>query len=79
MEYALQFGFRAINNEGEYEALIIGLQLAKELEIKNLRVFSDSQFVIGQVWSEYEARDSTMTKYLQKLGKTSIAFLTQEI
>ena len=45
---ALRFGFKASNNEAEYEALITGLRLAKELDIYN-----DSQLVICQVTNEY--------------------------
>ena len=33
LEYALQFSFPASNNEAEYEALIIGLKLAKEMKV----------------------------------------------
>ena len=46
-EYALWFAFSASNNEVEYEALIIGLKIAKELESQELKVFSDSQLVVG--------------------------------
>ena len=28
LEHALRFGFKASNNEAEYEALLVGLQLA---------------------------------------------------
>ena len=41
-----------INNEAEYEALIIGLKLAKELETPALQIFSDSWLVVGQVNGE---------------------------
>ena len=33
IEYALRFGFRASNNEAEYEAVIAGLSLAHSLEV----------------------------------------------
>ena len=42
IEYALSFAFSASNNEAEYEALFIGLKLAGELWVLELRVFSDS-------------------------------------
>ena len=42
LEYALQFSFPTTNNEVEYEALIIGLKLAKELRTPALQVFNDS-------------------------------------
>ena len=35
-KYYLQFIFSASNNEAEYEGLIIGLKLAKELKISSL-------------------------------------------
>ena len=39
---ALRFGFKASNNEVEYEALIAGLELAKEMKVESLDIFSDS-------------------------------------
>ena len=39
---ALCFGFQVSNNETEYEALIVGLRLARELQARNLRIYSDS-------------------------------------
>ena len=55
IEYALRFTFEASNNQAEYEALIVGIKIAKELGVKRLKVFIDSQFVAGQTHGEYEA------------------------
>ena len=66
-EYALRFSFKATNNQAEYESLIIGLKLAAHLEAKNLKVFIDSQLVVGQTAGEYEARDLILAKYLEKV------------
>ena len=46
IEYARRFGFRASNNEAEYEAVIAGLKLAYSLEVDQLEVCSDSQLVV---------------------------------
>ena len=46
---AIRFGFKASNNEAEYEALIEGLHLARELYVRNVKIFSDSQLVVNQV------------------------------
>ena len=62
-EYALRFNFKASNNQAEYEALLAGLRVVKELGIDSLRVFSDSQLIVGQVKGEFKARDPTMAKY----------------
>ena len=48
-EYALHFGFSVSNNEAKYEALLAGLRLAKELGVRCLRVFTDSQLMVGSV------------------------------
>lgn len=37
------------NNQAEYEALIIGFELARSLKIPHLKVYGDSQLVIRQV------------------------------
>ena len=42
MHCVLRFGFKASNNEAEYEALIAGLNLAKEMKVESLEIYSDS-------------------------------------
>jgi ribonuclease HI len=71
-EYALQLRFRATNNEAEYEALLAGLRLSKSMGIKALTIKSDSQLIVGQVKSEYEAKEDRMKKYLTTV-KTLLA------
>ena len=39
---ALHFGFQASNNKAKYEALIVGLRLARELQVRNLKLYNDS-------------------------------------
>ena len=56
IEYALRFGFRASNNEAEYEAVIAGLNLAHSMEVDQLEVCNDSQLVVKQIEDSYEAR-----------------------
>ena len=46
MEYALRFGFQASNNEVEYEAVIVGLNLSHSMEADQLEVCIDSQLVV---------------------------------
>ena len=48
---AIRFGFKALNNEAEYEAeykaLIAGLCLIHELQVCNVKIFNDSQLVVN--------------------------------
>ena len=44
---ALHFRFKALNNEVKFEALITGLCLAKELQARNIQIYSDSYLVVN--------------------------------
>ncbi|KAI5005704.1 hypothetical protein ZWY2020_032947 [Hordeum vulgare] len=48
LKYALQIHFAASNNVAEYEALAHGLWLAKEIGIRRLICFGDSDLVVPQ-------------------------------
>ena len=74
-EYALRFGFRASNNEAEYEALVTGLQLARQVGAQRVQAYSDSQLVVSQVKGDYEATSPTMGKYLAKVKTLSSQFM----
>ncbi|GFS36164.1 hypothetical protein Acr_00g0044410 [Actinidia rufa] len=58
MEYTIRIGFKATNNEAEYEALFISLRVAVELGAQSLEIFSDSQLVVNQVQGDYLAKDA---------------------
>ncbi|KAL6202407.1 hypothetical protein ACLB2K_026115 [Fragaria x ananassa] len=70
-KYALEFKFTTSNNAAEYEALIRGLQLAQEIGVKRVQVFSDSQLVVflNQVSGIFEANEPQLSSY-QALTKT---------
>ncbi|KAL5571463.1 hypothetical protein UlMin_021060 [Ulmus minor] len=46
---ALRFRFKATNNQAEYEALLAGLRLAKEVSARHLLIYSDSQLIVNQI------------------------------
>ncbi|XP_077221941.1 uncharacterized protein LOC143855753 [Tasmannia lanceolata] len=66
-ENALRLDFKASNNEAEYKALLVGLNLATALGAGKLKVYSDSQLVVEQVNGAYEAKGLRMKRYLQKV------------
>jgi len=57
IEQSLRFAFKASNNQAEYEALVAGILLAKEMGAKVLVAKSDSLLVTGQVTGEFQAKD----------------------
>ena len=65
LKYEIRLHFLVTNYEVEYEALLIGLSLAKAFRTKNLIVQIDSQLIIGQAKGDYEAKEKRMQKYLK--------------
>lgn len=48
---------KATNNIAEYTALVEGLQLATELGVKRLAIFSDSELMVKQMKGEYRVKN----------------------
>ncbi|KAL0445067.1 UNVERIFIED_CONTAM: Retrovirus-related Pol polyprotein from transposon.6 [Sesamum latifolium] len=46
LEFAIKFGFKASNNEAEYEALVIGMRMAHEAGARHILTYSDSQLIV---------------------------------
>nr|GEZ37443.1 reverse transcriptase domain-containing protein [Tanacetum cinerariifolium] len=65
--YALSFRFNATNNEAEYEALIAGLQIAKQIGVKFFQANIDSRLAANQVNETYVAKEPGMIKYLENV------------
>ncbi|KAL0370667.1 UNVERIFIED_CONTAM: hypothetical protein Sangu_0384800 [Sesamum angustifolium] len=74
IEVAVRYNFPTINNEVEYEALIIGLQMALEVDVKQLDVCTDSQLVAMQIEGSYEIRELSMMRYLRKVRDLIVKF-----
>ncbi|SPT16845.1 unnamed protein product [Triticum aestivum] len=60
LRYVLQIHFAASNNIAEYEALIHGLPLAKELGIRRILCYGDSDLVVKQSSGDWDAKDANM-------------------
>src|SRR4051812_14897867 len=61
--YVLQIHFTALNNVAEYEALVHGIKLAKEIGIQNIEFFGDSDLVVQQCTGNWDAKDANMASY----------------
>ncbi|KAL0439134.1 UNVERIFIED_CONTAM: hypothetical protein Slati_2396400 [Sesamum latifolium] len=63
LEFAIKFGFKASNNEAEYEALVIGMRMAHDVGARRLLAYSNSQLIVKQVEDTYEAKEENMIQY----------------
>ncbi|XP_057811428.1 uncharacterized protein LOC131025645 [Salvia miltiorrhiza] len=74
VEQSVRCQFKATNNEAEYEAMLAGLELAKEIGVKRINVFSDSHLVVNQMQGSYQAKDAKMIAYLGKTKELQLSF-----
>ncbi|KAL5539174.1 hypothetical protein UlMin_044787 [Ulmus minor] len=76
---AVRFKFKATNNQAEYEALLASLRLAKEVLARHLTIYSNSQIVVSQVNSEFQAKGEKMASYLEKVKEVINQFDTVNV
>ena len=67
IECMIRLDFPTTNNKAEYEALVVGLDLAKTAGVENMIIHCDSQVITSQINGDYEYRNERMKKYLEKV------------
>lgn len=62
MQIAIRIGFKASNNEAEYEAVLSGLQAARATGAARVQVHSDSQLATSQIQGSFMIKDERMAR-----------------
>ena len=58
---------KGTNNQAEYKALLIGLELAQKNKVEELDCFLDSELVVKQLNKEYKVKDAELAKIFVKI------------
>ena len=66
---SVKLQFRCINNTAKYEACILGLKAALELNIKKIDMYGDSMLIICQVNGEWQTKEEKLRSYQEYLAK----------
>ncbi|KFK24085.1 hypothetical protein AALP_AAs60550U000200 [Arabis alpina] len=74
LEQSFRLGFKASNNEAEYEAIIAGMRLAQGLNIEHVQAFCDSQLVTSQFSGEYATKYDRMEAYVKIVKVLALTF-----
>jgi ribonuclease HI len=74
MHLYFKLDFKTTNNITEYEALLLGLNYAKEMGIKGLKVFGDTDLIIQQVNSTFQAKHVRLKAYRDEVWKIKDSF-----
>ena len=74
LEQSIRLGFKASNNEAEYEALITGEKQAVAAEADEVIIFCYSQLIINQTTGEFASRDERMSAYAKEVIRLAALF-----
>ncbi|XP_076920564.1 uncharacterized protein LOC143581740 [Bidens hawaiensis] len=77
--YAIHLEFKITYNEAEYEALLLGLRIAKILGAQHLEAHGDSMLMANQIKGSYDAKDEKMADALNKLASVSFEHLAKDV
>ena len=61
---SLNLAFKCTNNQAEYEALVIGLEILMELGAQDVHIIRDSQLVLRQLIGEYKCNSLFLAPYI---------------
>lgn len=64
---SIRLNYALSNNKAEYDALILGLQWALEVDIEAMEVLSDSHVIVRQVNCEYSVNSNNLKVYAGKV------------
>jgi ribonuclease HI len=79
LSYVLQIHFPTTNNVTEYEVLLHGLCVAKEIGVQHIMCCRDSDLVAQQVAGTYKARNKVMAAYRDEVDEMAKIFLGYDI
>jgi len=63
VEQSLRFNFKTSNNQAEYEAIIAGLNLARDVGARKVLCKTDSKLTVGHLNGEYQVKDTLLSQY----------------
>ncbi|XP_026428643.1 uncharacterized protein LOC113324541 [Papaver somniferum] len=63
LSYSFKLDFPCNNNVAEYESLILGFKIAKELGLGSIKIKGDSRLVTNQVNGDFHVKDPHLSPY----------------
>jgi hypothetical protein len=78
-EMSTRLEFRCTNNQAEYEALLTGLEMLVEIEVKSVEAFGDSELVVQQMKGESQYLSAELNEYRVKCLGLVTSFKTFNI
>ncbi len=74
IDYGGEYVGETTNNVSEYEALLLGIKLAIEFRVTELRCHLDSELVVKQLNSQYKVKNANMKDLYKQVQETISEF-----
>uniref|UniRef100_J3MEC9 Uncharacterized protein n=1 Tax=Oryza brachyantha TaxID=4533 RepID=J3MEC9_ORYBR len=68
-ETSVRMEYFLTNNQAEYEALLLGLQILESMGVRNVEAYGDSLLVVQQISGNYQCFDGLLNVYLERCLK----------
>jgi ribonuclease HI len=73
-EQSVRLKYFCTNNQAEYEAILLGLQVLSSMGVKHVEAFGDSLLVMQQIAGTFQCLDESLNAYLDKCLKIITLF-----
>jgi ribonuclease HI len=68
-EQSVRLEYFCTNNQAEYEAILLGLQILSSMGVKSVEAFGDSLLVVQQIAGVFQCFNGSLNAYLDKCLK----------
>lgn len=75
----MRYDFKTTNNPTEYKAIIVSLNLDKEMGAEEIQCRSDSKLTIGHLIGEFQVKDNMTMQYHHKVVSLLSTFKAAKI
>ena len=69
-----KLAFKVINNEAEFKAYALGMEVLIALGVTEVKIFWDSILVINQKMEEWDLKEQHLKPYLNHLQQLALSF-----
>jgi ribonuclease HI len=73
-EQSVRLEYFCTNNQDEYEAILLGLQILSSMGVKHVEAFGDSLLVMQQIVGTFQYLDGSLNEYLDKCLEITALF-----
>jgi ribonuclease HI len=73
-EQSASLEYFCTNNQDEYEAILLGLQIPSSMAVKHVEAFGDSLLVVQQITGVFQCFDGSLNAYLDKCLEIIVLF-----